>query len=303
MRSNPITQYGVACGGMLLSLAAACATAGPSRELIEARSAYQDAQHHEAAKLRPDELVDAQQALERAETAHNDEPGSAEERHLAYLAERRAQIAMSRGKLAAYERGAQAGGKQLISDAKGYAEDAKGQLTDAHQQLQQRDSQIAQTHEELEAEREKRIKAEELAAKALDDLKQVAMVKEEARGYVITLSGSVLFRSDEAELLSTAKVKLEQVAEALKQQDNHKQIVVEGHTDARGSDSYNAELSLHRAQAVRDYLASKGLDGARLEAKGVGEAQPVGDNNTPEGRANNRRVEIVVQPNAAQSGA
>jgi OOP family OmpA-OmpF porin len=66
--------------------------------------------------------------------------------------------------------------------------------------------------------------------------------------------------------------------------------VIEGHTDSNGADAYNQRLSEQRAKAVRDYMVSMGIDPARLEAKGYGESQPVADNATPEGRAQNRRV-------------
>lgn len=69
-------------------------------------------------------------------------------------------------------------------------------------------------------------------------------------------------------------------------------VEVEGHTDSRGSDKYNMGLSLRRAEAVRDYLISKGVAADRLTAKGYGESQPIADNNTDEGRFKNRRVEL-----------
>ncbi|MBW8329398.1 MAG: OmpA family protein [Thiobacillus sp.] len=70
-------------------------------------------------------------------------------------------------------------------------------------------------------------------------------------------------------------------------------IEVAGHTDSRGSDEYNAKLSQQRAEAVRNYLVSKGIAADRLSAKGYGESQPVADNATDEGRFKNRRVELV----------
>jgi outer membrane protein OmpA-like peptidoglycan-associated protein len=70
-------------------------------------------------------------------------------------------------------------------------------------------------------------------------------------------------------------------------------IEVAGHTDSRGSDAYNMNLSQQRAEAVRNYLISKGIAADRLTAKGYGESQPVADNATDEGRAKNRRVELV----------
>ncbi|MFH2080332.1 MAG: OmpA family protein [Pseudomonadota bacterium] len=72
-------------------------------------------------------------------------------------------------------------------------------------------------------------------------------------------------------------------------------IEVAGHTDSRGSDKYNMKLSQRRAEAVRNYLISKGIAADRLTAKGYGESQPVADNATDEGRFKNRRVELIEQ--------
>ena len=73
-------------------------------------------------------------------------------------------------------------------------------------------------------------------------------------------------------------------------------MVVEGHTDSQGSASSNQDLSQRRAEAVRDYLVSRGIAGDRLTAQGFGPSRPIADNGTAEGRANNRRVEIVIPP-------
>jgi outer membrane protein OmpA-like peptidoglycan-associated protein len=75
-------------------------------------------------------------------------------------------------------------------------------------------------------------------------------------------------------------------------------MVVEGHTDAQGAAEFNQKLSRERAQSVRDYLVSRGVAGDRITAEGFGPSRTVGDNATAEGRANNRRVEIVVKPKA-----
>jgi len=112
---------------------------------------------------------------------------------------------------------------------------------------------------------------------------------------VITLTGSVLFASGKSELLPTATVRLNEVAEALKAQTD-RDMLVEGHTDNVGMVQSNLELGQRRAAAVRDYLVSRGVDSNRIKAVGIGEARPIADNNTPEGRANNRRVEIIVSP-------
>ncbi len=76
----------------------------------------------------------------------------------------------------------------------------------------------------------------------------------------------------------------------------NRNVVVEGFTDSQGAAQYNVDLSQRRADAVRDYIVQRGFDATRIQAHGIGEARPVADNATAEGRANNRRVEIVLEP-------
>ena len=71
-------------------------------------------------------------------------------------------------------------------------------------------------------------------------------------------------------------------------------IEIAGHTDSKGSDDYNLNLSQGRSQSVVDYLASQGIDKTRLQAHGYGETKPIDTNDTDEGRANNRRVEFTI---------
>jgi OOP family OmpA-OmpF porin len=109
---------------------------------------------------------------------------------------------------------------------------------------------------------------------------------------VIELDG-VHFDFDKATLRPEAMVILNEAAALL---SKHEKVVVEvaGHTDSVGSEAYNQGLSERRANAVRDYLASKGIRASRLSAKGYGELRPIASNDTDEGRAENRRVEMVV---------
>ena len=130
---------------------------------------------------------------------------------------------------------------------------------------------------------------------AIEDLAKIAAIKEEQRGMVITLTGNVLYASGKWDLLPGAQVKLNEVAEALKA-NKDRDITVEGHTDNQGTAQSNLELGQHRAESVRDYLVSRGVEPARIKAVGIGQARPVTDNTTAEGRANNRRVEIIVSP-------
>jgi outer membrane protein OmpA-like peptidoglycan-associated protein len=77
-------------------------------------------------------------------------------------------------------------------------------------------------------------------------------------------------------------------------------MIVEGHADSQGAAEYNQELSQRRAEAVRTYLVSRGISAERVSAQGFGLTRPIADNASAEGRANNRRVEIVVQQVGAQ---
>src|SRR5205807_479589 len=72
-------------------------------------------------------------------------------------------------------------------------------------------------------------------------------------------------------------------------------VVVEGHTDSIGSDAYNMKLSQRRANAVRDYMVKNGVSGSRIKTEAYGKTRPIASNKTAEGRAQNRRVDIVTQ--------
>ena len=112
---------------------------------------------------------------------------------------------------------------------------------------------------------------------------------------VITLSGAVLFASGKSDLLPAAMNALDNVVTALKANPD-RNITVEGHTDSQGQRAYNMDLSQKRADSVRTYFATHGIPGEIIKAVGLGPDRPVADNAKPEGRANNRRVEIIVSP-------
>jgi outer membrane protein OmpA-like peptidoglycan-associated protein len=172
-------------------------------------------------------------------------------------------------------------------------------------QLNEAQARMDQLNAQLEQERQARLQAEQRAAQAeaearaqaqvASELRNIRQLKvtEEPRGLVLTLSGSVLFRSGSADLLPSAKRRLNEVAEALKKTQSP--LVIEGHTDSQGPADLNEELSYQRAESVRDYLAERGVDSSRIRTEGRGEDQPVASNKSPEGRANNRRVEIVIE--------
>jgi len=115
------------------------------------------------------------------------------------------------------------------------------------------------------------------------------------REVLTAVPGTVMFEFDKAELREEAKERLDQLAEALdtaKAEGQMQTIVVEGHADAKGPEKYNQDLSERRARAVKEYLTSRGYDPSFVQVRAMGEDAPFGDNQTAEGRANNRRVEI-----------
>jgi outer membrane protein OmpA-like peptidoglycan-associated protein len=288
MKTNHVLAL-VACAGLF----SACAATLP-KELSNAREAYRQASTGPAAKVAPAELHVAGQALAKAEKSFVDNRDGYQTRDLAYVAQRKSQMAEATASII-LEQKKQSQSKSDYQTAQGEIIAGKKQdLSDAHSALAESQRSGAMTAEKLATEQEARLAAEKRAADAMEALARLAAVKEEARGMVITLSGSVLFGSNQATLLPAARSRLDQVAEVL-MTTHERHLVVEGHTDSQGSDSFNLDLSQRRADAVRSYLVQRGYHGDLIRANGIGEGRPVADNGNAEGRANNRRVEIVIE--------
>lgn len=297
---------------LTMLVALGCAATGPTPELMDARRAYDQARQSDATAYSPDKLLSAKQALDRAEAAHADDAGSFEERSLAYVAQRKAEYAAifgtyekDRRQLTETEQAYRTKQDTLRRSAVQQATEAQktlaatwDNLSNARREIAAQQTQIQKSKAELDAEKQAREKAEQSAAAAMASLSKIAQVKEEQRGVVITLDGQVLFVTGKSELLPIARDRLNQVAKSLKELDDDKLVSVEGFTDSRGADDTNQKLSQDRANAVKDYLVSQGVKPEKLRSVGRGEANPVASNETPEGRANNRRVEIVIQSSA-----
>src|SRR5690349_4350251 len=280
----------------------ACGATQPPPELVDARKAYDRASKGLAAQLAPAQLDTAKQSLDKAEKSFEEEGVDAPTPDLAYIAERKAMIAEAVAAKVAAERDSGQADKQFkdaqlegldktqaaLNKEKQASEKTKAELENERKNLEAKDKALS-------ASEKARQDAEKRAAAAMASLQEVAKVKEEARGMVITLSGSVLFATGKYELLPIAREKLDEVAKALTDQ-GYKSILVEGHTDGKGKVSDNETLSLKRAESVRTYLVSRGIPSDKIRATGLGPSRPVADNNTPDGRANNRRVELIVEP-------
>src|SRR5260370_14835459 len=143
-----------------------------------------------------------------------------------------------------------------------------------------------------QAERDKT----DLRARLLAQLNTILATRDTARGLIANMS-DVLFKTGSYELLPGARERLAKVSGiVLAYPGLH--LDVEGHTDIVGGDEYNMQLSQHRAQAVRDYLVQQGIPESAIVAHGFGKTRPVASNDTPEGRQQNRRVELVISGEA-----
>lgn len=286
-----------------VGLLAACATRAPLPALEQARSVVSAAQSdpsvNQYAQL---ELKQATDALAKADREWADDHDESETSHLAYLASQRAEIATN----TARSRQLDANLKQAGSDADRIRLQARTQEADQARMradAQARNAQLAQQQAMSAEQRAAQQQANAAAAMAQANMAQDQVralqaqlrdmeAQQTERGLLVTL-GDVLFAFNKAELSAQAAPRLDKLANFLKQFPDRK-MLIEGYTDSVGSDSYNQDLSERRAMAVRDALVQRGVDTSRINARGYGKAHAVADNASPEGRAMNRRVEIVI---------
>jgi outer membrane protein OmpA-like peptidoglycan-associated protein len=126
------------------------------------------------------------------------------------------------------------------------------------------------------------------------ELKEVAEnTKRTEDGILVDLKSKLLFNTDSAVLKPEAVEQVAKLGDILARYPEDR-IRIQGHTDSTGSVSHNEELSLRRAQSVREVLVNRGVKPAQMLVEGVGEARPIADNRTAAGRAKNRRVELHI---------
>jgi outer membrane protein OmpA-like peptidoglycan-associated protein len=123
-----------------------------------------------------------------------------------------------------------------------------------------------------------------------------ATVVRQGEGIIIKFDSGILFDSDKADLKAAAQSNLHNLAASL-QNNPQTNILIVGHTDNTGTEDHNMDLSIKRAESVRSFLVSSNVDGSRLTTQGKGETEPIADNNTVNGRTQNRRVEIAIVAN------
>jgi outer membrane protein OmpA-like peptidoglycan-associated protein len=259
----------------------------PPKALVDARTNFVRARDGIAMQLDPTDLHDADVALQRAEKAWRDAPDDPSTVDLALVADRKALIAQAVAETLAAQRD--------VRQATARLEEVRtSQLSQTQQALGRTEMQLEQEQTRTAVQQQKMRELEAKLKDARETIAKIASVKDDERGMVITLPGEVLFKTGKSDLKPAAMAKLDQIAEALKAKEQP--IVVVGYTDNVGTRDHNLGLSLSRAQTVRDYLVSKGVPQDLVMSQGRGPDDPVADNASVDGRAQNRRVEIVVQP-------
>jgi outer membrane protein OmpA-like peptidoglycan-associated protein len=245
-----------------------------------AREALAKAQAEAEAKRR----ADAEAAKAQAETA------KAQAEAARVDAERMKAEAEKAAREAAQQREAAERAKQEADAARSTAEAQQRSLAveaDKARKAAEESDRLRQ-----QAERDKA----DLRARLLAQLNTILATRDTARGLIANMS-DVLFKTGSYELLGGARERLAKVSGiVLAYPGLH--LEVEGHTDSVGGDDYNMQLSQHRAQAVRDYLVQQGIPDSTIVFRGFGKTRPVASNDTPEGRQQNRRVELVLSGEA-----
>jgi outer membrane protein OmpA-like peptidoglycan-associated protein len=259
----------------LTTFVAGCAGTRPA-SLDRARSSLTQAQQDPAVvRYAPAQLSEAQQMMTQAENAWNNEGDREEASHLSYLTEQKAgnAVAVAREKAAEDE-----------------TQRLRAQREDIRVNARTREAELARTQAEVATDR---AVAATTRAQVLEQELAALKAKDTERGLVMTLQEDVLFEYDKADLKPGAMRSLEPLMTFLREHPD-RSLLIEGHTDSTGSDSYNLELSQRRAEAVRNFLSSYGISADRILARGYGESYPVTTNTTEAGRQQNRRVEVVI---------
>jgi outer membrane protein OmpA-like peptidoglycan-associated protein len=306
---NAITVKTFAASFTLAALLAGCSSS-PERasEVERARSQVNAlAQAPLAEQAASRDLASARNSLRRAESAL-DERNESAAHHFSYLATQQANTGLARiGEAKAKQevaRGEAERNRVLLESREREADAAKeaaaeqSQLADARARQAENardDAREAQANaEQSQANAEKAQADAENARRQLEELK----AKRTERGMVLTL-GDVLFDTAASAVKPGGMTVLDRVAMFLKDHDQMR-VMVEGHTDNRGSDEYNQHLSEQRAESVAQALESHGVDADRVEAVGRGETTPIAGNDTPAGQQLNRRVELVFSDASGQ---
>ena len=283
-----------------LTLTAACATTRPSVELGEARTIYEGLMSAGAGRQVEADLLRANSAIIEADAAFAERKAQEDVDALGHIALRLAQTAEANNARLLAERAADSLRTARLQRLLLLSEAQRGDL-EARRQLSEQEMQALRERNMLAEQRADSLRrAAEEANRRLNEalgqlrslVAEITNLQQTQRGLVISLSG-ILFDVGRSALKVGSQASLERIAAVLTQYPQH-QILVEGHTDATGTDELNLRLSRDRATSVRSALVAGGVDASKISAEGYGESRPVASNDTAEGRQQNRRVEIVI---------
>jgi outer membrane protein OmpA-like peptidoglycan-associated protein len=249
---------------------------------VAARAEIQ--RHHEAAISAASQQRQQAEQQAQAMRAQIEQAQAAAQQAAQAAQAAKEQAAQTQQQLQAVQQQAQQTQQQLTQQAQQNAAEAEK----ARQAAQAAQAELEKTREEL-ARRD----AEARQLRMQQELARIAATKQESRGLVVTLPSGIFFDSGKSTLKPGAKKTLNRIAEQLRS-DPAIKVQVEGHTDNTGTAAKNMALSEKRANAVRDYLVSKGIPEDRISATGKGQTEPVATNKTVAGRQQNRRVELVI---------
>lgn len=317
MKSIPSIGLKIIAAATAVAALAGCAGTPPINAMLEeARSTYRNvATDPQAAKNALVTLRSAEEALRQAEKLNAEGADAEVVTHYAYLSKQRSLTAQEIAKQAAAQQSIEAAQSQrdkiLIESRTREAEGAMARAQSAtalaeKQRMEAEQARQLAEQKRIEAEKarelaEKRLREAELAKAQATEADQRAMAlaaqleelqaKQTDRGMVLTL-GDVLFDTGKSGLKAGAMRTIDKLAEFLSANPGRK-ILIEGHTDSVGSESYNQKLSERRAQAVRNAIGERGISLDRIESVGLGEAYPVASNDDNGGRQQNRRVEVI----------
>ena len=285
-----------AAAAALSMLALGCASPTGVTRVDAVRRQYQSAVADERIpKHASVPLYEARGAVERLEKASAAGEDEEEVNHLAYLAEQRIEISKKAADTgiaqAEIERLGKTRDELRIHTAQQQADEAGLQALEAREDAVTANEAANAAERATSAAEQARDAAEDRAKRLADDVDELN-TRTDARGVVLSLD-AVLFSTASATLKPGAERVLARIAEFLNEYVD-RAVVVEGHTDSSGSESYNLELSRSRAESVADTLRMNGVNASRIQTRGMGEGVPVAGNETPAGRQQNRRVEVVI---------
>lgn len=271
---------------MLFGVAlASCGAKRIPPELLDARVAFERAQAGPSKTVNPAGLFEAGKALDTAERRQQKSPGSLDARDAAYVALRKIELAEANARSAIAEANERSALTQTDERARRtIGETPKGPEANADE----RAARVAPSRARGAAE-------EDACAAVMRALDGRVTMHVDDRGLVLTLPADDTFVGRTSMLAPPAVDELEAIAEALRRNAGNATVEVYGFSDDVGNEERNLELSTSRAHAVRDFLVSRGVRADRTTAEGRGARDTVDSNASPEGRANNRRLEIVAR--------